>query len=210
MPATSNRPKQKDRGPRRAEIFAAAAEIFHEKGYDASTTQDIADKVGILKGSLYYYIDTKEDLLFELIVDAHERSMEIVEATREMDGPAIERIRYFLRENARRYAENPAQASISAAELRSLSPERRAVITQQRDVFTHFLRSLIVEGQAEGSVCPDRSPKLLASLILTMAGSLREWFRSEGPIPIDALADELSDFAVTGLSCSHRAHRTRR
>src|SRR4051812_25001793 len=49
---------------REAEVIDAAVEVFFEKGYSAASIQDVADRVGVLKGSLYYYIDSKEDLLF--------------------------------------------------------------------------------------------------------------------------------------------------
>ena len=61
------------RSPREQQILDAAAVVFYEKGYAAASIQDVADAVGILKGSLYYYIDSKEDLLFEILRDAHPR-----------------------------------------------------------------------------------------------------------------------------------------
>jgi len=59
------------RGSRQAEVTQAAVEIFAQKGYRAASIQDVADKVGVLKGSLYYYIDSKEDLLWRIIEDVH-------------------------------------------------------------------------------------------------------------------------------------------
>jgi AcrR family transcriptional regulator len=63
---------------RRREIIEAAAEIFHRKGYSETSVQDIAEAVGILKGSLYYYIDSKEDLLFQMLLEVHEGAKGIV------------------------------------------------------------------------------------------------------------------------------------
>src|SRR5947207_409360 len=68
------------RPPRRRqqEILEAAARVFHEKGYESTSIQDIADEVGILKGSLYYYIRSKEDLLYEIIRDIHDDAIAYV------------------------------------------------------------------------------------------------------------------------------------
>ena len=56
-----------DRRNREHEVVEAAVKVFYEKGYAASTIQDVADVVGVLKGSLYHYISSKEDLLFRIL-----------------------------------------------------------------------------------------------------------------------------------------------
>ncbi len=60
---------------RRQEILDVAARMFYEKGYDATSTRDIAEAAGLLKGSLYYYVETKEDFLFEIIRQSHEGAL---------------------------------------------------------------------------------------------------------------------------------------
>ena len=61
------------------EVLAAAAKVFHEHGYAEATVQDVAHRAGILKGSLYHYIDTKEDLLFRLLMEIHDGGYTILE-----------------------------------------------------------------------------------------------------------------------------------
>src|SRR3954471_18714428 len=88
---------RRSRAPRRRqqEILEAAARVFHEKGYESTSIQDIADAVGILKGSLYYYIDSKEDLLYEILEGIHAEALESVrKATAE--GDPLQRIRAFV------------------------------------------------------------------------------------------------------------------
>ena len=58
------------------EILDAAADLFFHKGFGATTTQDVADAVGLLKGSLYHHIGSKEDLLVGIIDDVHAAAME--------------------------------------------------------------------------------------------------------------------------------------
>ena len=71
---------------RRQEILEAAAGVFHEKGYKATSIQDIADAVGILKGSLYYYIRSKEDLLNEILQDVHQHAIANISRLDEVEG----------------------------------------------------------------------------------------------------------------------------
>ena len=66
------------------------------KGYEATSIQDIADAVGILKGSLYYYITSKEDLLFEILQDVHEQGFRTSSGSRRRSGDALQRIRAFV------------------------------------------------------------------------------------------------------------------
>src|SRR5690242_21930048 len=81
MSETTTTRARRSRAPRRRqqEIVEAAARVFHEKGYESTSIQDIADAVGILKGSLYYYITSKEDLLFEIIRGVHEEALKNLE-----------------------------------------------------------------------------------------------------------------------------------
>ncbi len=74
---------------RRQELIDAAAKIFQDKGYEAASIQDVADALGILKGSVYYYIDSKEDLLFAAIQEVHESALANMEKIQQhRRGPA--------------------------------------------------------------------------------------------------------------------------
>src|SRR4026207_1251516 len=74
-------PKKRDRG-----VLAGAARVFYERGYSDASVQDVADELGILKGSLYHYIDTKEDLLFRLLEEVHVDVQRILEEVEALDG----------------------------------------------------------------------------------------------------------------------------
>src|SRR4051812_48849038 len=70
--------KGKNGGGREQEILDAAVDIFHANGYSATSVDDVAAAVGILKGSLYYYMDSKEDLLRRIVEEVHEDVEEIM------------------------------------------------------------------------------------------------------------------------------------
>src|SRR5262245_1297495 len=84
-------------GGRRQEIIDAAAEVFHRKGYSDASIQDIADEVGLLKGSLYHYIEAKEDLLFAVLSGVYELARQNIDHVRAMDElRPIERLRAYI------------------------------------------------------------------------------------------------------------------
>jgi AcrR family transcriptional regulator len=191
---------------RQQEILDAAARVFHEKGYESTSIQDIADAVGILKGSLYYYINSKEDLLFEILEAAHTDALSIIAETRAVEGSALQRVRKFVTLHVRFNAENLVRMGVFFQDFRSLSPERRRVIVEDRDHYDQFLRSLIREGQQEGVICPDLDPKLTAIAILGMMNWIYHWYRPGAGASAAELAENYADFVVAALACSRETH----
>ena len=191
---TGNRPARAD------EIRDAAARIFHEKGYDATSIQDIADAVGILKGSLYYYIDTKEDLLFDVIKGAHERGLEQLEAWQRSSPSAAARLRAAIEGHVESNLSDLAAVGVFFHDFRSLSPERRDEIVQDRDVYDHHLRDLLVEGQAAGEFDPAADPRLAVMAILGMMNWVYQWYRPDGSLSPHEIARAFADLALGGLA----------
>ncbi len=199
---------RKTRAPRRREqeILEAAAQVFHEKGYESTSIQDIADSVGILKGSLYYYITSKEDLLFEIIQGVHEEALRNLERTRAVEGNALERLRAFAVIHFTYNAENRIKIAVFFQDFRSLSPERRKTIVDERDLYDNFVRDLIREGQDEGIICPDIDAKLAAITVLGMLNWIYHWYRPGGSQTASEIAEAYGDFVVSGLACDPATH----
>jgi AcrR family transcriptional regulator len=83
------------KGPQRERVLEAAARVYYEKGFATATMQDIADRVGILKGSLYYYVESKDALLVEIVERAHDEAWPVLTAT--SDGSVAELIGRYAR-----------------------------------------------------------------------------------------------------------------
>ena len=147
---------RRSRAPRRRqqEILEAAARVFHEKGYESTSIQDIADSVGILKGSLYYYITSKEDLLFEIIQGVHEEALKNLDRTAAVEGDALQKIRAFVVVHFTHNAHNLVKMAVFFQDFRSLNGERREVIVEERDLYDSFLRDLIRSGAGGGDRLP--------------------------------------------------------
>ncbi len=191
---------------RREEIFEAAAGVFHEKGYKATSIQDIADAVGILKGSLYYYITSKEDLLFEILQGVHREGLQNLERIEATSGTPMQKIRAFATLHVRHNAENLVKMAVFFHDFRSLSPERQQLIVAERDLYDQHFRNLLIAGQKDGSVCPDLDPKLTAIEIFGMMNWIYHWYRPTGSLSMDELAQTIADFVVAGLACDPTTH----
>lgn len=185
--------------PRLREIYDAAARIFHEKGYDATSIQDVADAVGILKGSLYYYIDTKQDLLFGIIDEVHREYLRSLELWEEIDGDALTRLRAFIEGHIRVNAHNITKIGVFFHDFRALDGARRERIVRERDRYDGYLRQLIRDGQGEGTIAADVDPKLVAIGILGMMNWMYHWWREDGPNSAAQVASEYADLLLAGL-----------
>ena len=185
---------------RHAEILKAAARIFHERGYTATSVQDVADAVGILKGSIYYYIDTKEDLLAEVVEKVHERALEQLELSKSVNGNVFERLRAFIEAYAVFNMRNTVEIGVFLHEFRHLRPERRKEIIADRDALEEYVRGLVREGQASRIFHPDLDPKLTALGILGMLNWTYEWYRPNGPDRPEKIARQWSDLLLRGIA----------
>ena len=203
---TENRRRSRPPRRRRQEILEAAAGVFHEKGYKATSIQDIADAVGILKGSLYYYITSKEDLLFEILQDVHQQGLQNLERIDATPGTPLQKIRAFVTVHVTHNAENLVKMAVFFHDFRSLSPERREIIVAERDLYDKHLRSLLAAGQRDGSVCPDLDPKLTSIEILGMMNWIYHWYRPNGDLSVSTLAGSMADFVVAGIACDPKTH----
>ncbi|MGD9995547.1 MAG: TetR/AcrR family transcriptional regulator [Ilumatobacteraceae bacterium] len=185
---------------RREEIVRAAAETFYRKGYDATTTQDIAEAVGMLKGSLYYYISAKEDLLYEIISEVHEVWANNLKRHEIMDGEPLTRIWAFVHNNVVGNAENLVNSAVFFRDFSALTGQRRKHILALRDVHDNTLREMIREGQTMGQVRASVDPKVAATGILTMCNALYHWYRPDGALSVDDVAVQYADLVVSGLA----------
>jgi TetR/AcrR family transcriptional regulator, cholesterol catabolism regulator len=185
---------------RMPEILDAAAKVFRSKGYDAASVQEIADAVGILKGSLYHYIDTKEDLLYGVVQGVLDDLLPQLDRWRSLDGTYLNRISEFLREYVEHIIRNRVKVGVFFADFESLSPSRQKVINRSKDRYDEFLREMIVNGQSEGTVSPAVDAKLATLAIYGMANATYQWYRPRGGWTPEQIASSLSDFVIRALA----------
>lgn len=194
-----SRSRRPEAPQRRDEVLAAATEVFHAKGYEASSIQDVADALGMLKGSLYYYIDSKEDLLFAIIEEVHRSTMQRLERWLDLDVDTLVKLRVFLHWQVRTYCRDVAKVGVFIHDFRSLSEEHQQQILTERDRYDRALRDLIRQGQAEGVIADDVDPKLTAMAIFGMMNWISTWYRPGGENTPEQLAEQYTDLVLAGL-----------
>jgi AcrR family transcriptional regulator len=183
------------------EILDAAGAVFHEKGYQAARIEDIAARVGILKGSLYYYIQTKEDLLYALAVDSHEKGIATLaedEATRSAD--AATRLDAFVRRYMAMIPATPDYAAVAERDVGLLRGERREHIMGMRTEIHRFLRRIVEQGIDEGCFDVTLDPGVVTNSLLEMLHGTVRWFRPGGRRSYSDLADFYVALVARGLA----------
>lgn len=195
----NGRTRAKAGADRKAEIIEAAANIFMEKGYEAASIQDVADAVDILKGSLYYYIKSKDDLLYEVIQEVHLRGLANLDSQRDSTDPPDVRLHTFVSRHLMFNAQHLAKMTVFFHDFRSLSPDRRELIVEERDQYDRFIRDIIDDGIAEGVFRSDVDSRLAAFSILGSMNWIYQWYRPDGPRAIEEIADRMATYAVNSI-----------
>jgi AcrR family transcriptional regulator len=183
------------------EVVAAAAKVFYERGYSAATVQDIADELGILKGSLYHYIKTKEDLLFRLIEGVHKEVEAILEDVLAIEGvDPLERMELYVRRQVVHNLNNLQRISIYYHELDRLGEDRRRAVVAWRRRHDRFLRDLIREAQEQGLADASIDAGLLANCVFATVIWPYRWFHAGSNDTPDSIAETCAAFVSRGVA----------
>ena len=191
-----------DRRNREHEVVEAAVKVFYEKGYAASTIQDVADVVGVLKGSLYHYISSKEDLLFRILQQSHEQTRELMTEISELDVEPLERLRTYLERTYLWYLGHPEQVSVYFNQQQHLTGAKRAEMLLQMREYERYLRELLAEAKGAGALRPDLDLKLASFFLLGALNSLPTWYRVGGAHSAEHIAREFTAMSLQSLTAA--------
>lgn len=185
---------------RRQQILEAAARIFNEHGFHRTSMADIAAAVGMLKGSLYYYFQSKDELLFEVILTPLQKLVDALESVGRSDLPAESAVRQAIRRHVLMTAEYyPNLAVIAQERFDFLGEPYRTRIMALHRRYRQLWLELLRRGAAEGQLRSDLDPSLATFAILGMCNWMHRWYRPDGPASADAIADAFASLVLEGL-----------
>jgi AcrR family transcriptional regulator len=192
-------------GARRRAIDAVASGLFHANGYAATSVRDIARALDIQGASLYAHVASKEDVLWSIVdraASAFEARADEAEAETRGADP-VERLAALVEAHVDVVTADPEVASVFVTEWRHLSADRRAAISERRDVYERRFREVIAEGASVGAFRAT-DPAIAATFILTAVNGIATWYRPDGRLSADRVADHYVDLALRALSEDHR------
>jgi AcrR family transcriptional regulator len=185
---------------RRQQIEGVASTLFRQRGYAGTSVRDIARALDIQGASLYAHVDSKEDVLWSIVARAAERFHREVRPVVDAPLPAPERLREMCRVHVRVVTSDLEHASVFLQEWKFLGEPRRDEIARRRDAYEAYFRGVIAEGVASGQFRPV-DPLIGAAWILSALNGIAQWYRPDGRLAADEIADQYADLFATALSC---------
>ncbi len=182
---------------KRLEILRGAAAEFRERGYAATRMEDIARRIEMTPGNLYYYFPGKHALLFF----CQDRALDVLLAgarrVLRSRGPAAEKLRALLRAQLNCML-GELHGAAAHIEFHALPPRDLRRIIAKRDRYEGLLRGLIARGVQSGEFAPC-DPKLVTLAILGAVNWTVRWFRPDGPQTPEIIAASFVEYLVRGL-----------
>jgi len=183
-------------GSRRNELTRQAARLFAEKGYHGTSIGDLAEAMGVQKGSLYAHIESKADLLWDVAREGANAFHAALDGVPD-DVPATEKIRLALRAHLRVVADQLDVATVFIREWRYLDGERREEFVAERRRYEERFRALFREGRELGGLRTDLDDATATLLALSAANWAYTWLRPE--TDTDELADRFYAMLLEGI-----------
>jgi AcrR family transcriptional regulator len=172
---------------RRAELLRAAARLFVEKGFDATTTRDIADAVGMRSGSPFYHFRSKQELLKTAMVEGLDAGYaRLLTAIDGITDPE-QRLRILVRTHLGTLLEGECHAPMLLGETRALDAAAHAEIAAAFDRYQMPWQTTLDELQHSGKLASAAAPVRL--LLFGMLNGSKHWYRPDGKLSLDELAD---------------------
>ena len=178
-------------------IVAAAAELFHEQGYHATTMRQIAARVGIKAGSLYNHFPGNQELLFSIAHDTMgDMLRRAVQAMSSEDTPGG-RLRAFVRAHTLYCIEERYRARV-ADDLRDLEPHNLERVLAIRDEYEQLLRDVLREGRDQSGWDVIDVP-IVSFAFATMASAVSVWYREGGRLSPEEIADAYAEITLRAV-----------
>jgi len=186
---------------KKAEILKAAAKVFRTKGYHATRIQDIADALGMQKGSLYYYISTKEDLLQGLVEEILEQSVELMDNIHNTQHKPREKIRLCVESHLQLYHNNIDAFGVFLNEDLHLinKNSNNDVFSLLKDYENGWLQ-IFNEGVKSGEFSDKKNYKVIVKGIFGMLNWSYRWYHAKTGYSIKQVSEIFSDFILNGTN----------
>ena len=183
----------------RSDVIDAAGRLFAERGYHGTSMRDLGRELGMLGSSLYSHVDSKQDLLVEVVEEGARLFEASAEHAKTTQGTARDRLAALVAGHVRVVLDNVNVARTFLNEARMLDAEHRERVLKARDHYEGVFRSVVTDGVRDGSFRSDIDPKTASIYILSVLNALERWYDPAGPLSRDELTSELQRFVVDGI-----------
>ncbi len=189
--------REQQREAKRQAVLQAAAQLFNERGFHATSLDDIAARLGVSKPTLYYYVKNKDEILLQCVNQGLAMTLEGIEASRRAGGKAIDQLRACMQVYARIVTMDFGMCLIRVGD-EQVPPDSRKELRRQKAAIDQAFRRLVAAGVEEGSVAPC-DPKITAFVIAGALSWIRRWYQPGGQYPAEEVARQCIETLMGGV-----------
>jgi AcrR family transcriptional regulator len=184
----------------RQEILRTAARLFQQRGYDATSMNDVAAALKLSKGGLYHHFQSKDEILFEIMSHAMDITQErVINPVREIAG-AEERLRALIRLHIEVVlSPRDREITVMLHENHPLPPALRKRINARKKEYIHFLETIMAEAQQAHHGKGKVSPRAAAFALLGMLNWIYQWYKPEGDLQTHNLIPQFTSLIFGGI-----------
>jgi AcrR family transcriptional regulator len=180
--------RERQREAKRNAVLQAAAQLFNERGFHATSLDDIAARLNVTKPTLYYYVKNKDEILLQCVRQGLDMMLEGIEASRAAGGKTIDQLMTCMQVYARIVTMDFGMCLIRVGD-EQVPPESRKELRRLKSAIDQEFRRLVAEGVAEGSIQPC-DPKITAFVIAGALSWIGRWYQPGGEYTADQVAQQ--------------------
>jgi TetR/AcrR family transcriptional regulator, cholesterol catabolism regulator len=195
-----NEPRQRPR----QEILRAAARLFQQQGYDATSMNDVAAALKLSKGGLYHHFQSKDEILFHIMTHAMEiTEARVINVVRRIDASSVAGVEERLRTLIKLHIQvvlSPEDREITVMlhENHPLPPNLRRQINARKKDYLHFVEHLVADVQRKRNSKSSVTPRAAALALVGMINWIYQWYKPDGPLSGDALVHQYTEIFFHG------------
>ena len=186
------------------DIVSAAAKVFRTKGYHAATVRDIADEVGLLKGSLYHHFDSKEELLYLVVKEPIAQMYRTMADIAAADGRASDKLRRAICAHLEAFDRHYPHLFVYLREREAVKRRFREMIGFSPKDYERCWQQILREGIENGEFRPDLDIQVASYGLLGMLNWLYKWYDHQGRLSVREVAEQFITLALAGLAVDGR------
>jgi AcrR family transcriptional regulator len=192
-------PRQEHRPEPRQEILRAAARLFQQQGYDATSMNDVAAALKLSKGGLYHHFQSKDEILFHIMSHAMQITEERVINVARRIADVEERLRTLIRLHIQVVlSPEDREITVMLHENHPLPPALRRKINGRKKDYLVFVENLIAEVQRKRNSSTTVTPRAAAFALVGMINWIYQWYKPEGPLTGEALVEQYTEIFFRG------------
>jgi AcrR family transcriptional regulator len=186
------------------DIVSAAAKVFRTKGYHAATVRDIAEEVGILKGSLYHHFASKEELLYLVVKEPIAQMYRAIAEIAAADLAATEKLRRAISAHLEAFDRHYPHLFVYLREREAVKRRFREMIGFSPKEYYRCWQQILQEGAENGEFRSDFDIQVTSYGLLGMLNWSCEWYDPQGRLTIKEVAEEFTALALAGIAANNR------